>query len=98
MGRVKGGPGPHEPRVPAPAGARVASYTDAEGRATDDPAAAVRGEMVEYDAGGRMRRRTRFFLSEEDISWLPVSEAAFLVWVLVALVLIWAVIGLLLLT
>jgi hypothetical protein len=98
MGRVKGGAGPGEPRVPAPAAARVAAYTDAEGRATDDPAAAVRGEMVEYDAAGRMRRRTRFFLSEEDISWLPVSEAAFLVWVLVALVLIWAVIGFVLLT
>jgi hypothetical protein len=97
MGRVKGGSRPREPVVPAPAGARVAAYTDAEGRATDDPAAAVRGEMVEYDAAGRMRRRTRFFLGEEQIPWLPVSEAAFLVWVLVALALIWAVIGLLLL-
>ena len=74
------------------------SYSDAEGLPTDDPGAAVRGEMVEYDAGGEVRRRTRFFLSEQEIPWLPVSEAAFLLWVLVALVLIWAVIGLILLT
>jgi hypothetical protein len=98
MGRVKGGSGPREPALPAPAAARVAAFTDADGRATDDPAAAVRGEMVEYDAGGETRRRTRFFLSEEQIPWLPVSEAAFLVWVLAGLILIWAVIGFLLLT
>jgi hypothetical protein len=95
MGRVKGGSGPREPALPAPAAARVAAFTDADGRATDDP---VRGEMVEYDAGGETRRRTRFFLSEEQIPWLPVSEAAFLVWVLAGLILIWAVIGFLLLT
>jgi hypothetical protein len=74
------------------------SYTDAEGLPTDDPDSAVRGEMVEYDACGEVRRRTRFFLSEQEIPWLPVSEAAFLLWILVALVLIWAVIGLILLT
>jgi len=74
-------------------------YTDAEGRPTDDPAAAVRGEMVEYDdASGQVRKRTRFFLTEEQIPWLPVGEAAFLVWVLAILVLIWAIIGLILLT
>lgn len=74
------------------------SYTDAEGLPTDDPGSAVRGEMVEYDAGGEVRRRTRFFLSEQEIPWLPVGEAAFLLWILVALVLIWAAIGLILLT
>ena len=73
-------------------------FTDAEGLPTSDPAAAVRGEMVEYDSVGEVRRRTRFFLSEKEIPWLPVSEAAFLLWVLAALVLIWAVIGLILLT
>lgn len=73
-------------------------YTDAEGLPTDDPAAAVHGEMVEYDAGGTVRRRTRFFLSEKEIPWLRVSEAAFLLWVLVALVLVWAVVALILLT
>ena len=65
---------------------------------TDDPAAAVHGEMVEHDAGGEVRRRTRFFLSEQEIPWLPVNEAAFLAWVLVALILIWALVALLLLT
>jgi hypothetical protein len=102
MGRVKGERGSREPGLPAPApapaGGRTASYTDAEGLPTDDAATAVRGEMVEYDTGGDVRKRTRFFLSEEEIPWLPVSEAAFLVWVLVGLVLIWAVIGLILLT
>ena len=102
MGRVKGERGSLEPGLPAPApvpaGGRAVSYTDAEGLPTDDPGSAVRGEMVEYDAGGEVRRRTRFFLSEEEIPWLPVSEAAFLLWILVALVLIWAVIGLILLT
>ena len=98
MGRVKGERGSRESGLPAPAGARAVHYTDADGLPTDDPAAAVRGEMVEYDAGGDVRRRTRFFLREEEIPWLPVSEAAFLAWVLAALVLIWAVIGVLLLT
>jgi hypothetical protein len=98
MGRVKGERGSREPGLPAPDGARAVRYTDADGLPTDDPAAAVRGEMVEYDVGGDVRRRTRFFLREEEISWLPVSEAAFLAWILAALVLVWAVIGVLLLT
>jgi hypothetical protein len=98
MGRVKGERGSREPGLPAPDGARAVRYTDADGLPTDDPAAAVRGEMVEYDAGGDVRRRTRFFLREEEIPWLPVSEAAFLAWILAALVLVWAVIGVLLLT
>jgi hypothetical protein len=98
MGRVKGERGSVESGLPSPAGTRAVRYTDADGLPTDDPAAAVHGEMVEYDAGGEVRRRTRFFLSDEEIPWLPVSEAAFLVWVLVVLVLVWAVIGLILLT
>ncbi|HET8949955.1 MAG TPA: hypothetical protein VFN44_05580 [Solirubrobacteraceae bacterium] len=98
MGRVKGERGSRESGLPSPAGARAVRYVDADGLPTDDPAAAVRGEMVEYEAGGDVRRRTRFFLREEEIPWLPVSEAAFLAWVLAALVLIWAVIGVLLLT
>jgi hypothetical protein len=93
MARVKGEAGLP---TPTPATARAVAYTDADGRATDDPAAAVRGEMVEYDAHGELRRRTRFFLTEEEIPWLPVSEAAFLVWVLVLLILVWAGIGLVL--
>lgn len=74
---------------------RVA-YTDAEGRATDNPAAAVHGEIVEFDGHGQPERRTRFFLAERDIPWLPVGEVAFLIWVLVTLMAVWLVIGLVL--
>ena len=83
-------------RRPPPA--RAVAYTDAEGRATDDPAAAVRGEIVDYDAHGAPAKRTRFFLSERELPWLPISESAFLLWVLVALMAVWVVIGLVLLT
>jgi hypothetical protein len=72
---------------------RTVLYADAEGRPTEDPDAAVSGEIVEYDVHGRLRRRTRFFLTERELPWLPVSEPAFLLWVLAALMLIWLVIG-----
>lgn len=71
-------------------------YVDADGRATEDPAHAVSGEIAEYDDHGRRLRRTRFFLDRSDIPWLPVSEQAFLLWVLAGLVLVWAGIGLVL--
>jgi hypothetical protein len=71
---------------------RVA-YFDAEGNRTEDPAQAVRGEVVEQDVEGR-RRRTWFLIDEVEIKWLPVSEGAFLLWVLLALALIWVLIGL----
>ena len=87
---------PRAARRPSPA--RAVAYTDAEGRATDDPALAVRGEIVDYDAHGAPARRTRFFLSERQLPWLPISEPAFLLWVLVLLMAIWVVIGLVLLT
>jgi hypothetical protein len=81
---------------PEPVPAAVRTYVDAEGLPTDDPETAVRGEIAEYDAHGRLRRRTRFFLAEREIPWLPVSEPAFLLWVLVALMLVWLAIGLVL--
>ena len=60
---------------------------------TDDPAVAVR----EYDPHGAPRRLTRFFLLEQKaLPWLPVSEAAFLLWVLVVLMLAWLAVGLVL--
>ena len=92
MGRAEG-----QPLIPGPSPARAVAYTDAEGRATDDPALAVDGEIVEYDAHGRPRRRTRFFLTERELPWLPISEPAFLLWVLIVLMAIWLVIGLVLL-
>jgi hypothetical protein len=75
---------------------RTAAYVDADGRPTTDPEAAIRGEIVEYDRHGRLRRRTRFFLAERELPWLPISEPAFLLWVLAALMLVWIAIGLVL--
>lgn len=68
------------------------AYFDAEGNRTEDPAQAVRGEIVERDPKGRTRR-TWFLVEEVEIKWLPVSESAFLLWVLLALMLIWVLIG-----
>jgi len=68
-------------------------YVDAAGRATENPAEAVTGEIRESDAHGRPLRRTRFLLTRSDLPWLPVGEAAFLLWVLVALLMVWAGIG-----
>jgi hypothetical protein len=84
--------------VGRPQPARAVAYTDAEGRATDDPAVAVEGEIVDYDAHGIPTKRTRFFLRERELPWLRISEPAFLLWVLVALMAVWVVIGLVLLT
>jgi hypothetical protein len=90
--------GAESPRVARrSARARAVAYTDAGGRATDDPAAAVRGEIVEYDEHGVPATRTRFFLSERELPWLSISEPAFLLWVLVVLMAVWVVIGLVLL-
>jgi hypothetical protein len=74
---------------------KVVAYADAAGRSTEDPAQAVSGEIAEYDDHGHLRR-TRFFLDRSEIPWLPVSEPAFLLWVLAGLILVWAGIGLLL--
>ena len=84
--------------VGRPKPARAVAYTDAEGRATDDPALAVEGEIIDYDAHGVPAKRTRFFLTERELPWLRISEPALLLWVLVALMAVWVVIGLVLLT
>jgi hypothetical protein len=68
-------------------------YSDRDGLPTSDPAEAVSGEVIHYDARGERTGRTRFFLQREDLPWLPVSEPAFLLWVLVLLVAVWAGIG-----
>jgi hypothetical protein len=77
---------------------RRVSYVDADGRPTDDPAKAVQGEVVEYGAHREPVRRTPFFLSRSELPWLPVSESAFLLWVLALLFIVWLAIGLFLLT
>jgi hypothetical protein len=75
----------------------VARYVDADGQPTDDPAAAVSGEVVEYGDHGRLRHRTSFFLARHELPrWIPVSEPAFLLWVLAGLMAVWIVIGLVL--
>jgi hypothetical protein len=76
--------------------AHAFAYTDAQGFPTDDPALAVRGEITELDDHGRPRRRTWFFLEEKAPRWLPIGEAAFLLWVLVAFIVAWLVVGLIL--
>lgn len=70
------------------------AYFDAEGNRTEDPAQAVRGEVVERDPKAGRTRRTWFLVEEVEIKWLPVSESAFLLWVLLTLVVIWVLIGL----
>jgi hypothetical protein len=71
-------------------------YLDVDGRPTDDPAAAVSGEIVDYGPHDRPRRVTRFWLKAEQLPWLPVSEPAFLLWVFAVLMGVWLVIGLVL--
>lgn len=72
---------------------RSAPYGGHEVEASDNPAAAVRVPVVEYDSRGRPVRRTRFFLAERELPWLPVSEPAFLLWVLAVFVVVWLFIG-----
>jgi hypothetical protein len=66
---------------------------DADGRPTDDPAAVVAGEVAELGDDGRPVRRTRFFLTREQLRWSPVDEPALLLWVLAGLVAVWAVVA-----
>jgi hypothetical protein len=70
------------------------AYLDAEGNRTESPAEAVRGEVVTRDQKSGRTRRTWFFIEEVEIKWLPVSESAFLLWVLLALLTTWVLIGL----
>ena len=41
-------------------------------------------------------QRTRFSFAQVELKWLPVSESAFLLWVLAALFALWLVVGYLL--
>jgi hypothetical protein len=70
------------------------AYFDAEGSRTEDPAQAVRGEVVEHDPKAGRTKRTWFLVEEVEVKWLPLSESAFLLWVLLALLLTWVLIGL----
>jgi hypothetical protein len=83
--------------VPRSERKRTVSYLDAAGRPTDNPAEAVQGEVIEHGHRHPVRR-ARFFLSRSELPWLPVSEPAFLLWVLAILVIVWVAIGLFLIT
>jgi hypothetical protein len=88
---------PDSGRAAKPPRRTAARFFDADGLPTDDPAAAVGGEIVEYGDHGRLRRRTSFFLASRDMPRrIPVGEPAFLLWVLAGLMLVWIVIGLVL--
>ena len=65
---------------------------DAQGHVTEDPAVAVSGEVVERSPTGAVTRR-KFFLERHHLPWLPVGEAAFLLWVLGGLVGVWVIIA-----
>jgi hypothetical protein len=76
---------------------RTVELRDGDGRRTDEPEVAASGEIVERDAHGVLRGRTRFFLRDEEMpSRIPVGEAAFLLWVLVAMLVAWLVVGVIL--
>ena len=77
---------------------RKISYVDAKGEPTLEAANAVSGEIVEYDVHGQTSRRTKFFLDRSELPWLPVSEPAFLLWVLAGLFIVWLAIGFVLIT
>ena len=66
---------------------------DAEGRLTTDPTRAVRGEVVELDEHRQVSQRSWFRIEWIEIKWLPVSEPAFLLWVLAAFVVVWVVVA-----
>jgi hypothetical protein len=74
----------------------TASYVDADGVPTADPALAVRGEIIEYGSDGVPSKRTWFATSRPSLSWLPVSEPAFLLWVFALLAAVWLGVGLVL--
>ena len=67
---------------------RAVPYRDSSGPPTGDPVEAA-SETVEVDAHGRRAPRLRLFLDREELPWLPVSESAFLLWVLAVLVVAW---------
>jgi hypothetical protein len=72
-------------------------YRDADGNRIESPAAAVSGEILEPAGQSPAKRRFWFRVEEVELDWLPISEAAFLLWVLAFLVLIWLVAALVLL-
>jgi hypothetical protein len=71
--------------------ARTIVYFDADGAVVNDPALAVRGEIVDVGSSGNRRKRGWFRIEEVELGWLPVRESAFLLWVLAFLAAAWLV-------
>jgi hypothetical protein len=57
--------------------------------------AAARGEILEPPEA-RKGRRIWFHVEDAELKWLPISETAFLLWVLAGLVLVWLAVALVL--
>jgi hypothetical protein len=74
-------------------GAGQSRLYDAQGRVTTDPARAVSGEVLELDQHRRLSQRSWFRIEWIELKWLPVSEPAFLLWVLAAFVVVWVVVA-----
>jgi hypothetical protein len=70
---------------------QAAPYNPGVARKPTTPA----DEAIER-AEGRPARRIWFHVEEVELKWLPVSETAFLLWVLAFLVLVWLVVALVL--
>ena len=71
--------------------AKTVVYFGADGTVVTDPAEAVRGEIVEIGAGAKREKRAWFRIEEVELSWLPVRESTFLLWVLAFLAIVWVV-------
>ena len=64
-----------------------------DGRLTSDPGSAIRGEVVEFDRDGRVAHRSWLRVEWIELKWLPVSEPAFLLWVLAVFVAVWVAVA-----
>ena len=71
----------------------MTSFVDADGKPTDDRRRAVARRARRVRRATKRTRRTWFRIEQVEIKWLPVSESAFLLWVLVLLLAVWLGIG-----
>jgi hypothetical protein len=54
-------------------------------------------KRLEDGSAAQERRRLWFHVEDVELKWVPVSESAFLLWVLAGLVLVWLAVALVLL-
>ena len=72
---------------------RRAIYLDGHGAVVHEPSDAVAGTIVDDAPPGSGRRVGWFGFREIELTWLPVRESAFLLWVLAVLAVVWVAIG-----